>query len=419
MICRLLLTAVCLGIASTTLAGDWPQYRGPELNGISTEKAAVSWGANGPKELWKIEATGGFSSFAVAGGRCFTLVSRNGKEVCLAVDAKTGKEQWATEVDDAKYQGGGDDGAPGNKGGDGPRSTPTVAGGLVFIYSQGLNLVALDAASGKKVWGHEITKEFAGRNIQWKNASSPVVEGDLVMVGGGGPGQSMLAFKAKSGDLAWKTGDETMTHGMPTVATIQGVRQVIFFMKSGLVALAVKDGAALWKYPFQFSVSSAIMPVVEDDVVYCSAGYGVGGGACKVSKDGSGWKATELWRIPGDKIVANHWSTPVCKDGHLYGMFSFKKYASGPLKCVELKTGRVVWEQQGFGAGNVTLVNGRLLALADDGKLVVVEATPAAYKEVCRHQALTGKCWSTPALSDGKIYLRSTKEGVCLDPAGK
>lgn len=406
----------CLALVPLVRAGDWPQYRGPALDGISTEKADVAWGAAGPKTVWKIDAVGGFSSFAVAGGTCFTIVSRNGREVCIALDAKSGKERWATDVDEAKYQGGGDDGAPGNKGGDGPRSTPTVAGGTVFVYTQGLNLHALDAASGKKLWSHEVVKEFAGKNIQWKNASSPVVDGDLVIVGGGGAGQSMLAFKRKDGVLAWKTGDETITHSMPVVATIHGVRQAIFFMKSGLVAVSVKDGAALWKFPFPFNVSTAIMPVVADDIVYCSAGYGVGGGACKVSKEGAAFRATELWRTPGDKIVANHWSTPICKDGHLYGMFSFKKYAVGPLKCVELATGRVVWEQPGFGAGNVTMVDGKLLALADNGQLAVVEATPAGYKEICRAQVVTGKCWSTPAFSDGKIYIRSTKEGVCLEP---
>jgi outer membrane protein assembly factor BamB len=109
----------------------------------------------------------------------------------------------------------------------------------------------------------------------------------------------------------------------------------------------------------------------------------------------------------------------LCKDGYLYGMFSFKKYGVGPLKCVELATGKVVWEQPGFGAGNVILVGDKLVALADNGTLVVAEATPAAYKEVSRTKAVAGKCWSTPALSDGRIYVRSTKEGACLDVAGQ
>jgi outer membrane protein assembly factor BamB len=203
------------------------------------------------------------------------------------------------------------------------------------------------------------------------------------------------------------------------VATILGRRQVIFFLKSGLVSVAAKDGKPLWKFPFKFNVSTAISPVVSGDIVYCSAGYGVGGGACRIVKTDDGFEAKELWKIAGDKLVANHWSTPVCKDGYLYGMFCFKKFKTGPLKCVELATGKVVWEQPGFGQGNVTLAGDKLLALNDQGELVVVEATPAAYKEIARTKAVGGKCWSTPALSDGKIYVRSTTEGVCLDVTAK
>lgn len=412
----------CFFVASALVSADaaeWPQYRGPDLNGVSAEKASPAWAGAGPKTVWKVPTENGFSSFAVSGGKAFTIVGRGGKEVCVALDAANGKELWTAELDVAKYEGGGDSGTPDNKGGDGPRSTPTVNDGKVYAFSQGLILSCFDANSGKQIWSHDLMKEFAGHNITWKNASSPVIDGDLVFVAGGGAGQSFLAFNKADGKLAWKTGDDTITHATPVVATILGERQVIFFMKSGLVSLSPKDGKELWRAPYKFAVSTAISPVVDGDIVYCSAGYGVGGGAFKISKDGAAFKATQMWQTPGDKLVANHWSTPVVKDGHLYGMFSFKKYGVGPLKCVEIATGSVKWEQPNFGAGNVTLVGDKLIALADNGEVVVVEATPSAYKEVCRTKAVAGKCWSTPAFSDGKIYVRSTKEGACLDPSAK
>ena len=162
-----------------------------------------------------------------------------------------------------------------------------------------------------------------------------------------------------------------------------------------------------------------IEQVVSGDIVYCSVGYGVGGGACKIVKRGDGFTAEELWYIPGNKLLANHWSTPVCKDGYLYGIFCFKKFKTGPLKCVELATGKIKWEQPGFGQGNVILVGDRLLALTDYGDLVVVEAAPAAYKELARTKAVEGKCWSTPSLSNGMIYVRSTTEATCLKADGK
>jgi outer membrane protein assembly factor BamB len=262
-------------------------------------------------------------------------------------------------------------------------------------------------------------KAFAGRNITWKNAASPVVDGNLVFVAGGGAGQSLLAFNKDTGAVAWKSQDETMTHSTPVVATIHGVKQVVFFVKSGLVSLTVADGKLLWKAPYRFNVSTAITPVVAGDVVYCSAGYGVGGGAFKVSKAGAEFKAEQLWQIPGDKEVANHWSTPVYKDGHMYGMFQFKEYGSGAMKCVELATGKVKWSKPGFGPGNVILLGDQVLALSDAGELVVVEASSGAYKEVSRAKVIGGKCWSTPVVSNGRVYVRSTTEAACLEVAAK
>jgi len=413
-------TVLSLGLAAVLTAGaaDWPQYRGPNHDGTTAEKVA-KWPAAGPKVLWKVPTPTGFSSFAVSQGKAFTVVKRNvegaDREVCVALDANTGQELWASPVGLAKYQGGGDDGAKDNKGGDGPRSTPSVGGKLVYVLNAQLRLAALDLGTGKEVWAKDLIKEFNGRNIGWLNAASPLLDGDLVFVAGGGPGESLLAFKQKDGALAWKGQDEKITHATPTLATIAGVRQVIFFMQSGLVSVAADSGRLLWKHKFDFSVSTAASPVVGGDIVYCTAGYGVGSAAIKLVKTGEAFAVRELWRLKGNKPVANHWSTPVFLNGHLYGIFGFKDYGTGPMKCVELATGKVMWEQKGFGSGQVILVGNQVLALSDDGELVLVDAQPQAYTEVARAKVLAGKCWSTPVLSGGRVYARSTQEAVCLE----
>jgi len=225
----------------------------------------------------------------------------------------------------------------------------------------------------------------------------------------------LLAFAKATGKLVWQTGEEKMTHATPVPATIEGVRQIVFFMQSGLVSVSREDGKVLWKFPFRFNVSTAASPVVAGNMVYCSAGYGVGAALAKITKSGSSFSAEEVWRLTGNKPVANHWSTPIYHNGHLYGMFSFKEYGEGPLKCVELATGKVKWEQPGFGSGNVIAASGKIIALSDDGRLVIVEATPAGYKELAQAKVVGGKCWSTPSLSGGKLFVRSTKEAVCLD----
>ena len=403
---------------TTAPAADWPQYRGPNLDGSTQEKIQTKWPASGPKQLWKVPTTDGFSSFTVSGGMAYTIVLRD-VEVCVALDTNTGKEVWAAELGGVKTGGGGQSGAPGNSGGDGPRSTPAVDGGKVYTLSAKLGLSCFDAKTGQPAWAKNLIAEHAGRNINWENAASPLVDGNLVFVAGGGPGQSLIAFNKQTGQVAWQAHDEKMTHSTPVAATIHGVRQIIFFTQSGLVSVAPANGALLWKQPFKFAVSTAISPVVGGDIVYCAAGYGVGAGAYKIAKTASGFTSTEMWLSPGNQPVANHWSTPVYKDGHIYGMFQFKEYGKGPLKCVELATGKVKWEQPGFGPGNVILVDGNVLALSDGGELVVVEGTAAAYKEISRAKVLTGKCWSTPVVAAGRIYVRSTKEGVCLDVSAK
>jgi outer membrane protein assembly factor BamB len=259
----------------------------------------------------------------------------------------------------------------------------------------------------------EVAKEHGGKNIRWENASAPIIEENLVIVQGGGPEQSFLAFDKKKGSLKWKSGSYTMTHATPVATTINNQRQILFFCQEGMVSVDPKDGSKIWFHKFPFKVSTAASAVVEGSIVYFAAGYGVGSTAIKVAKDNS---TTQLWFSEGNKPITNHWSTPLVKDGHLYGMFGFKEYANGPLKCIELATGKVKWEQPGYGPGGVCLAGDTLVCLGDAGQLTLVKASPESYQELSRmDNAVSGKCWSSPVLSGGKIYIRSTVEAACLD----
>ena len=409
----LILTA---GIAQ---AADWPQYRGTAGTGVTSERVAKPWTSGAPKQVWKTPSEGGFASFAVGGGKAFTLALKEAdgaqQESIVALDANTGKELWFAPLNFAKYDKGGNDGTGSNKGGDGPRSTPTIVGNTVVTMSSELVLRCFDAANGNVIWTRDLTKDHAGRNVRWQNAASPLLEGGLLYVVGGGAGQSILAIDPKDGNVVWKAFDETMTHATPVAATIANQRQVIFFTQSGLLSVEPKTGKELWRYAFDFKISTAASPIVWKDIVYCSAGYGVGAGAVKVSNTGGKWEIKELYRARGNKPLANHWSTPVVKDGHLYGMFQFKEYGNGPVKCVDIATGEVKWEKEGFGPGHVILAGDQVLALSDEGHLVLIAADPKGYKEIARADVLEGKCWTTPVLSNGRIYARSTQEAVCLD----
>ena len=397
------------------VAEDWPQYRGSQHNGSTGEEILSVWPGSGLKPSWRASTLNGFSSFAVAEGFAATQLTKDGNEALVVFSASTGCVKWTTSLSKADFgHDGGNSGAKGNNGGDGPRSTPSIDKGNIFVFSADFELFCFNLKTGKTVWRKSLLAEHKGSQIKWENAASPVVEGEMVIVGGGGPGQSLLAFQKESGRLIWKVGTETVTHATPTVARIHGVPQVIFFCVSGLVSVEIETGKILWKQPYKFAVSTAASPIVDQDVVFCSAGNGVGGGAYKVSNVKGKWNTDEIWRIPGNAHVANHWSTPVLKDGHLYGMFSFKKYGDGPLKCIEMRTGKIKWEKEGFGAGNVIRVRENILALTDYGELVLIGGNSSVYKELARCKAVIGKCWSTPVVARGHIYVRSTKEGACL-----
>ena len=212
-----------------------------------------------------------------------------------------------------------------------------------------------------------------------------------------------------------------MTQATPTAATIEGVRQVVFFTKKGLVSVEPKTGAVLWRFPFKFSTSTAISPVVGHNMVYCSNGYGVGSAVAKITKDGDGFHATQLWKVDA-KTLNSHWSTPVYKDGYLYGLFGFKEYAKCPLKCVEMATGKTVWSEEGFRTGRSHYDPRRRCSLCPwetRCQLVLADASPMGYAGHARFEAVKGKCWNRAVVSNGRIYARSTKEGVCLDVSGR
>ncbi len=412
-------TTALLLLLPATVAGswaysDWPQYHGPSHDRTVSESIAHRvWGQESPKSVWTAETPAGFSSFTVTGGRAYTLVDRAGRETAVALDAKSGTEVWSFPTDEVKYDRGGGAGSAENNGGDGPRTCISHQDGRAFILTSALHLYCLEAEKGELLWDVDLMADYGGRNITWQNAASPLLEGDLVFVAGGGEGESLLAFHQESGALAWKSHDERITHATPIATTIHGVRQVIFYMRSGLISVSPGDGEELWRIEYPFRTSTAASPVVYEDIVYCSAGYGVGAGAFRLTESDGEWSSESIWRKRNR--LMNHWSTPICRDGYLYGMFSFKEYGDGPMKCVDIRTGDELWSADGFGPGNCILVGDDLVALTDAGEVVLVEATPDAYTEVSRAQLLEGKCWSTPAFAEGDVFIRSTEEGMRLD----
>jgi len=401
--------ATLIGIVSTAAAADWPQYLGPNRTGTSAEtRLLTGWTGDGPKVLWKVEGGDGYSSVAVAGGKCYTLLQRSGDELVVALDAANGKEVWKHKLGPA-YK---------NQYGDGPRSTPTVEAGKVYVQSVTGPLVCLEADSGKVAWEHNLLTEFKSKNIDWGLSASPLIDGDLVVAEAGGKGASLVAFDKKSGKLAWKVGDDKAGYASPVAMTVAGKKQAIFFTGASVTGVQLADGKEAWRIPWktEFDVNICT-PLIIGDRVFVSSGENVG---CAMLSPSATGKPELLWESKGPKsVMKNYWATAVYHDKHLYGI-SGEYEGVVNLNCVEAATGKLVWSQERYPRANMTLADGHLYILTIEGNLVVAPATPKGYQEKGKTKVLDAARYiNAPAIADKKLYAKDLKSIICVDIAGK
>lgn len=392
-------------LGSCALAADWPQWLGPNRNGSSPETGLnLDWQAKAPKVLWKVPGGKGFSSFAVAGGRAYTLIEKDNEELAIALDAKTGKEVWKQKLGPAFK----------NQFGDGPRSTPTVEGKQVFFTSVNGPVVCMEADSGKVVWQTDLLKEFGGKNITWGLSASPVIDGDLVLVIPGAKGASVAALDKKSGKVVWKTGDDKASYASPTPVTVGGKKQAVFFTASSLCAVDTTNGKELWRMPWEIEYEVNICtPVVVGDSIFVSSGENVGYAMLKLGGD----KPTTEWGHKGPKgILTTYWANAVVHDGHFFAMAG-EFTPPMDLNCVDAKTGKLAWSRPKFGKGSITLAEGHLFITTSTGDLVLVPANSKAFQEKGRIKVFgrENRYATTAAIADKLLFMRDNQEIACID----
>lgn len=381
---------VCLaqqGMAQT--GANWPQWRGPNRDGISKETGLLKqWPEAGPPLVWKATGAGrGYSSFSISNGRLYTMGLRGDREFIVAFDVATGKEAWATAHGSAFH----------NDRGDGPRGTPTVDGDRVYALGGSGDLSAVEARTGKIVWTKNVLKEFGGSNITWGISESPLVMGNKLVVNAGGPDASIVALNKSDGSLIWKSQSDKAGYSSAIPVQVNGATQVVVFTGQRAVGLDVNDGRLLWEYAKPSNrVANVATPIVRANRVFISSDYGTGGGVVEIKPDN---KAEEIYFT---KEMRNHHSSSVLVGDHLYG------FSSAILTAMKFDTGEIAWRDRSVGKGSLVYADGHLYCLSENGVVGLVEATPAGYKEKGRFRIEQGSLptWAHPVVAGGRLYLR-------------
>lgn len=371
------------------VAGEWPQWRGPNRDGISKETGLLKqWPADGPPLVWKATGAGrGYSTMSIANGRLFTMGLRGDREYVIAFDIATGKEAWATPH-----------GTPfRNDRGDGPRGTPTVDGATLYALGGNGDLSSLDARTGRVIWTMNVLQKFGGSNITWGISESPLVIGEKVLVNAGGPGASIVALNKKDGTLIWKSQSDRAGYSSGIPLQIGNTTQVVFFTHTRAVGLDLKDGKLLWEYARPANdVANVATPVIRGNRVFISSDYGTGAGLVEIKADG---KAQEVYFT---RDMRNHHSSSILIGDHLFG------FSSGILMAMRFDTGEVAWRDRSVGKGSLVYADGNLYAFSENGVVGLVEATPTGYREKGRFRIQQDSLptWTHPVVAGGRLYLR-------------
>lgn len=387
--------------SAVDLTPYWTDFRGPARDGHYRERPILTnWPALGLTPLWKQPVGGGYSSFVIARSRAFTIEQHGDQEVVAAYDVRTGRELW-TNAWPALFRE--------FMGGDGPRATPTWAGGRLYALGAEGELRALDDGTGQVLWRTNILTDNGARNLQWGMAASPlVVDGTVIVLPGGSNGRSVVAYDAQTGKRAWAALSDRQAYASPMLVTLSGVRQILVFSASRLMGLTPDRGELLWEYAWrtEYDINAAQPLILGDDRVFLSSSYGAGAAVIEIAARGAGFSVREVWR---NIRMKNRFASSVAHEGFVYGL------DESILACVDAATGDLKWKAGRYGYGQVILASGHLIVLTEGGDLALVRATPDRHEEIVRFPVLNGKTWNPPAIDGGYLLVRNLAEMAAFD----
>lgn len=397
--CCALLCYVPIAISPLWAGDDWPQFRGSDRDGMSTETELLNaWPETGPKEVWRQPLGEGYSAVSVVGDRIYTMyatdIEGTSTEVAACMDTATGSTIWQTPLCE-RYD---------TEFGNGPRSTPTVDGNMVYVFSSRGDLAGLKVDDGSVVWKLNAPEQFGSKIPGWGYSGSPLVDGDQVVIEVGGE-KNTISVDKQTGEVAWTYGGGPAGYNSALPIKLGGKDQYVCIYRGKLVGLT-PDGSELWSYEWPRGETHAMPVLIPPNRIFASGVEGVG---ATVLEFNDALEAKEVWKSP---MMRNHFSTSIHHSDHIFG------FDNATLKCISATDGAIAWAKRGLGKGSMIFADGQLYVLSDRGLLLLLDATSEAFTQKGKVQALQGRCWTAPSLSRGKLYLRNHSEIVCFDVSG-
>jgi|SRR5688572_1872756 len=388
---------------STPSSTDWPQWRGPDRSGKSTETGLLDqWPAGGPRRLWRITNLGaGYGSVSTKGERIFVQMQVGRQSIVASLNRANGQIVWSKPLGSAGN----------NDRGPGPRSTPTIDGDRLYALSENGDLACLQVADGAVVWQRNILRDFRGSNIGWLISESPLVDGNRVIVSPGGRDASMVALDKATGQTVWtsKGLSDVAGYASAIAADVAGVRTYITFTADAGVGIRASDGRMLWRYTKAANRTANIAtPVFLNNKVFYTSSYGTGGGLLNLAAQNGEVKATEAYFTQN---MRNHHGGVVVVDGYLYG------FNDTILTALHFDTGKMAWRDRSVGKGSITYADGHLYILGEGNTVGLVEATPSAYREKGSFEIPDSgwPAWAHPVVSGGRLYIRNQNSLAAYD----
>jgi outer membrane protein assembly factor BamB/precorrin-6B methylase 2 len=388
----------------------WPQFRGPDRSNVAKDTGLLKqWPEGGPPLEWKVTNLGsGMAPISVAEGRLYTLAFRDGTEYAVALDRGTGKEVWAVTLGPGRQEAGMQFHY---------QRQPVVDNDRLYAFSANAELFCLEADAGRLLWKKNYRAEFGTGTVSWGINDHPLVDGDRLICTPGAKDAMLVALNKFTGEVIWKArvpGNDTAAHSPVVIADVGGIRQYVELLSRGLVSVAADDGRFLWRYDrASNSTINVPSPIVHGDHIFVSSAYGRGSGLLRLSAEGKKVQAEEIYftkdfqNLNGGMVLVGDY----IYGGHRHGI------VGGPLGCLELKTGKLMWEEPG-NFTNVLAAEGNLYCRHASGNIILVEATPQGYKEKSRlmQPDRTGSPpWTFLVLTGQRLYVRDQNILLCYD----